>query len=247
MKTMNIPIAAALLCLTPLWAVAQGLEEIVVTGSRVEKGDSVPGASLKRPGDFILLQVVVSNDSRERDVRKKEIYDTLRAALAAAKRDGTIELSVVDGDGLVIPLKVDSATVPLGADKRPDTSRTTISVKTKIPATDVNPTALISKLKDFVASVKGVGRTELDGEDDVEISVVNPAQYRDAVIKLFAADVTKVTGALGDGYKVVVQGIDRPVRWVRVGLLELQLYVPYTYAVIPTSVTSYTNLTSPAE
>ncbi|MGH8262494.1 MAG: hypothetical protein ACRET4_03365 [Steroidobacteraceae bacterium] len=238
MTASNRIVLIAVALLAAISSQAQGLEEIVVTGSRIE-GGGVPGASLKRPGDCVLLRVEVSNDSRERDTRKKEIYDTLRAALAAAKRDGSIELSVIDGDGLVIPLKVDSATVVLGADKRPDTTRTGISVKTRIPAGAVSEQALISKLKDFVSAIKGVGRTQLDPDDSVEISVVNPAQYRDAIIKLFAEDVAKVTGSLGDGYRVIVTGIDRPIRWVRVGLLDLQLYVPYTYVVIPTSVTSY--------
>lgn len=224
------------------WAAAQGVEEIVVTAARATESAPLPGAYLKRSGDFVLLEVAVTNDTREKDARKSEIYETLRTALAAAKRDGSIELSVVDDAGLVMPLKVDSASVILSAGDRPDTSRTTISVKTRIPLENANGSALIAKLKDFVSGIKPAGRTLLSPNGDVEISIVNPGQYRDRVIALFAEDVRKVTGAIGDEYKVIVRGIDRPIAWRRMGLLELALYIPYNYAVIPATVTGYTHV-----
>lgn len=239
---------AAMLLLTAVApAPAQGLDEIVVTAQRRSEAAPVPGAFLKRSGDFVLLSVYVANDTREAFARRNEIYDTLRAALAAAKRDGSIELSVVDDNGLVLPLKVDSATVVLNPGDRPDTSRTTISVKTRIPLENANGAALIAKLKDFVTAIKPVGRTQLSPDGDVEISIVNPMQYRDKVIALFADDVKKVTGALGDGYRVVARGIDRPIAWQRMGLLDLALYVPYQYEVLPVTVTSYSSVVRVSE
>ncbi len=234
----RISLALALLMVGGTHAFAQEVEEVVVTGSRVEEGTAMPGTFLRKKGDFLLLQVSVTNDTRDAKARKEEIYATLRTALTAARRDGSIELSVIDENGLVIPLKVDSATVPLRAGGRPDTDATTISVKTRIPATGADGQALISRLKDFVSGLKVTGRTQLDAYGDVEISVVGPNGYRDEIIALFAADANKTSRALGLDYKVVVQNIDRPVRWVRIGLLELALYVPYRYQVLPASVTS---------
>jgi hypothetical protein len=219
----------------------ESLEEVVVTGSRSE-GSSIPGTSLRRPGDFILLTVQVSNDSREEKTRTDEINATLRAMLSAASKDKTIELSVIGDNNLVLPLRLDSATLQLGKGKRPDTSETTISVKTRIPAAVGNSSALVARLRDFVTGIKPAGRTIIDEDGDFEISIVNPAQYRDQVISLFAADVKKVTAALGTDYKVVTQGIDQPIRWVRAGMLEVTIFVPYSYDVIPASVTSYTRL-----
>jgi hypothetical protein len=214
------------------------LEEVVVTGSRGE-GATVPGTSLKRPGDFILLTVEVSNDSRDAKTRTDEINATLRAMLAAAARDKTIQLSVIGDNNLVLPLKLDSATLQLVSGKRQDTSETTISVKTRIPETVGNSTALVAKLRDFATSIKPVGRTIVDADGDFEISIVNPAQYRDRVIELFAADVKKVTSALGPDYKVVANGIDLPIEWVRAGMLEVTIFVPYRYEVLPASVSAY--------
>ncbi|MES1263155.1 MAG: hypothetical protein ABUL69_02285 [Peristeroidobacter soli] len=221
-------------------AVAQdSLEEVVVTGTRAE-GSAIPGTSLKRPGDFILLMVEVSNDSRDAKTRKEEIEATLRAMMAAAGKDKSIELSVIGDNNLVLPLKLDSATLNLVNGKKTDTSETTISVKTRIPQTVGNSSALVAKLRDFATGIKPVGRTLIDGDGDFEISIVKPSQYRDRVIELFAADVKKVTAALGADYKVVVHGIDAPIQWVRDGMLEVTIFVPYSYDVLPASVTSYT-------
>ena len=220
-------------------AIAQeSLEEVVVTGSRAE-GAAIPGTSLKRPGDFILLMVEVSNDSRDEKTRKSEITETLRALLAAASRDKSIELSVIGDNNLVLPLRLDSATLRMVNGKKADTSEAMISVKTRIPATPGNSSALVAKLRDFVTSIKPVGRTFIDEDGDFEISLVRPSQYRDRVIELFAADVKKVTAALGPDYKVVVNGIDKPIEWVRDGMLEVTIFVPYSYDVLPASVTSF--------
>jgi hypothetical protein len=225
-------------------SLAQGVDEIVVTGSRLE-GGAMPGTFLRRTGDFLLLQVNVRNDTREAPSRKDEIYATLRNALADAKRAGDIELSVIDESDLVIPLKVDSATVVLKPGDRPDSSYTRISVKTRIPVSGANGQALISKLKDFVAGIKEVGRTKLDADGSVDISVVSPHRYRDEIVALYAEDAKKVAAALGEDYKVVTRGIDRPVQWARIGLLELALFVPYRYDVLPSSV--HTFVVSPGE
>lgn len=223
---------------------AQDLEEVVVTGMRAESS-AIPGTSLKRPGDFLLLMVEVSNDSRDEKTRKSEIEATLRAMLAAAAKDKSIELSVIGDNNLVLPLKLDSATLELVGGKRPDTSETTISVKTRIPQTVGNSTALVAKLKDFASGIKPVGRTIIDDDGAFEISIVNPTQYRDRVIELFASDVKKVTASLGTDYKVVTRGIDQPIEWVRDGMLEVTIFVPYSYDVLPASVTSYTRVSAP--
>jgi hypothetical protein len=220
-------------------ASAQSVEEVVVTGIRASEDVSMPGTFLRKTGDFLLLQVAVTNDTREEKGRKDEIYATLRTALAAANRDGTIELSVIDENELVIPLRVDSASVVLRPDGRPDTSATRISVKTKIPAQGANGQALISKLKDFVAGIKVDGRTKLNTDGDVDISIVAPHRYRDEIISLYAADAKKITTALGEDYKIVTTGIDRPVQWVRMGLLELALFVPYKFDVLPSTVSTF--------
>jgi hypothetical protein len=202
----------------------------------------VPGTSLKRPGDSLLLSVEVSNDSRDARTRDSEIKETLRAMLAAAGRDKAIELPVIGDNNLVLPLRLDSGTLTLVNGKRPDTSETTINVKTRIPASVANSSALVAKLRDFVKGIEPVGRTIVDGDGEFEICLVKPAQYRDEVIGLFAADVKKVTASLGPDYKVIVHGIDRPIQWVRDGMLDVTIFVPYGFDVLPATVSSYSRI-----
>ena len=79
----------------------------------------------------------------------------------------------------------------------------------------------------------------IKGLDAEERRAQRRGQLLDAALELFAADVKKVTAALGTEYKVVALGIDQPIEWVRAGMLEVTIFVPYRYDVLPANVTSY--------
>ena len=238
MKAPSVPRALFVLLAiaSPKIALSQ-LEEIVVTGSRIE---SRPGAFLQRNADFLLLEVSVTNDTREQKAREDEIYKTLRDALTAAERQRDIEISVVAEDDLVYRLTTSNYRIDLHGGGRPDTSTATISVKTAVPASGADGPALTSKLRKFVADLPVAGRTLLQPVGDVQISVVGPHQYRGQIVKLVTAEARQVATDLGGDYRIVLEGIDRPVEWFRLGVLELGLYVPYRYTVIPQSVTAFT-------
>lgn len=214
---------------------AQALEEVIVTARM--RDEPMPGIVLKRPGDFLLLEVLVSNDTREKEKREKEIYTTIENAIKTAKGIPGIELSLVEND-YVIPLSKDNFKVELRAGSRPDTSKATIRVKTSIPDNQQEAAALIEKMKGFVKKVPVVGRSEIEALSSVDVSIVSPNKYRSEIIKLFSKDIKEVTSSIGDDYKVIVEGIDRPVKWVRSGPLTLALYIPYHYVVIPKNVNS---------
>ncbi|GFE91745.1 hypothetical protein [Steroidobacter agaridevorans] len=215
-----------------------GLEEILVTGTKVED-THIPATSLKRQADFLLLQVEISNDSRDYKIRRDEIYATLRAVLAAAERDHAIELSVIREDNIVLPLKLEDTTLNFQNNGVGGTLETTISIKTPIGSGASDGATPIAKLKNFVSSIKPAGRTTLDEGEETQVSVVNIAQYRDPVIQLFANDVRKVTTALGGDYRVVIRGLDQPIQWIRSGTLDVTIFVPYKYDIVPTSISSY--------
>lgn len=234
-----ILLALFLLAISGTTRAQSSLEEIVVTGSYISERVRIPATSLKRQADFLLLQVIVRNDSRDYKTRRSEIYATLRDVLAAAERDKAIDLSVLRDESVVLPLKLDDATLNFEDTGTDGTLDTTISVKTRIDSASADAAALISKLKGFVDSIKPTGRTTLVEEDETQVSVVNISQYRDPVIQLFAEDVKKTTSALGGDYRVVISGLDRPIEWLRSGTLEVLIFVPYTYDVVPTSISSY--------
>jgi hypothetical protein len=213
------------------------LEEIVVTGSMISEV-RIPATSLKKQADFLLLQVEVSNDSRDYKTRRDEIYTTLRAMRAAAEADKAIELSLIRDDNIVLPLKLDDTTLNFKDSGVGGTLETVINVKTPIgPGAD--GAALIAKLKNFISNIRPAGRSDLDDGEETQVSVVNIAQYRDSVIQLFADDVKKITTALGGDYRVVVSGLDQPIQWIRSGTLDVTIFVPYRYDVVPTTISSY--------
>jgi hypothetical protein len=217
-------------------AAAQGAEEILVTGSRIQ-ARHIPATSIKRHADFLLLQVEVSNDSRDYKTRRDEIYATLRAMRDAAARDKSIELSVIRDDNVVLPLKLDDATLDFSAGS--GTLDTNINIKIPIPPDTDNGAELVQKLHAFVSGIVPVGRTDVSDDEETQVSVVNVAQYREPVIRLFADDVRRITSALGGDYRVVARGLDQPIQWVRDGTLDVVIFVPYEYDVVPTTISSY--------
>ncbi len=225
------------LLVIPALLQAQDLEEIVVTGSAIER--DLPGQRLVRKGDFLLLRVAINNDAREEDQREKEIHQTLLAAIKKANRQNGIEMSSVTPSGFVVPLTEANHRIELNNGSRPDTSTAAFRVKSAIPEGVKDGEALVLNLRRFVNELKMTGRTLVDIDSDVEISIVSPSQYRDQVVQLMAKDAKNITSALGEDYRVIVNGIDKPVEWARVGSLNVSIYIPYSYIVVPTNIQSY--------
>lgn len=211
-------------------------EEVIVTGVRASASE-LPGVTLKKKGDFLLLKVKIVNDTRDPRERRSEIYKTINAAIDLAKKDKNIQLSVSQGN-LVLPLTKNNYEIDLVKGERQDTSEAFITLKTKILENITDASSLVIKLKTFVKSVSVVGRVELIPLSEVSVSVVNPAQYRNEILGLVAADINFITEKLGQEYKVVLEGVNQPVMWSRAGPLHLSLYIPYSYTVVPDSIHS---------
>lgn len=215
------------------------VEEVVVYGIR-SSDISLPGTLYRRGADFLLLEVTVVNDARNPEVRDSEIRKTLSNAIAVAKKDSDIQLSV-ERDGFIVPIASLDGSFTISPGNRPDTSQITIRAKTIINESLLTPEKLLAKLQQFTKSIPLVGRTELIADDEPDVSIVNPHQYRKEIISMIAEDVKATTSALGDDYRVVMTGIDQPVEWVRVGPTQLAMYIPYSYQIVPTSIHSVFN------
>ena len=220
---------------------AEELAEIIVSASFIES--EVPGRHLQRTADNLLLRVQIVNDSREEKVREDEIHQTLLAAIAAAEKNDRIELSTVTHSGFVLPLTRANYRIDLENGNRPDSSQAWFRAKSAVPGATDNGEALVLELKRFISGLKMVGRTQVFVDGDVEVSIINPNQYRAEAIGLMADDVKAVTSALGSAeYRVIVKGIDKPIEWARAGSLSVAIYIPYEYIVVPTTISSYTVL-----
>ncbi len=233
---MRIVITLFLLLSVSAYSNAQELEEVLVTASMTNS--SLPGKHLRRTADNLLLRIRIVNDSRDEEQREKEIHKTLFAALGKAGKNQRIGLSAVSDGGFVLPITQANYRIELDDGNRPDTSQAFFRAKMAVPDSVVDGEALVLELKRFISGLDMVGRTEVFVDSDVEVSVINPNQYRADTIRMFAEDVKQVTAALGEDYRVVVEGIDRPIEWVRAGSLSVAIFIPYEYTVVPTSLNS---------
>jgi hypothetical protein len=143
-------------------------------------------------------------------------------------------------DGRVVaPLRIDASTIRFSVGARSQTSEVVVALKAKTAAGAADNTALFAKLKEFPTTIKPTGRAAIDLVGDTELAIDNPAQYRSRVIELYAADARAVTSALGSEYRVVTRGIDRQLQWLRDGISDVVIFIPYEYDVIPVNVGSY--------
>ncbi|MEP6567174.1 MAG: hypothetical protein ABJB10_18740 [Mesorhizobium sp.] len=221
----------AMLALMPLPALAQ---EIVVTGSRIRGGDSpaqTAGIGIRRRADFAVQRVTVYGDAREKEARRKEILDTVRAAIQLGDKRG-VQLSY--GDAIIQPLTLANFADKLTFEKddnRDDSEQVTFIVKT--PLTDGNALAAIDRLAAFIKAVPAVGRAVVAADGDPGVSIVDPSQYRQQIIAAIAADANAAARQFGPDYAVEVDNLATPVRWVLASPTEVLLYIGHDLKVMP--------------
>src|SRR4051812_31461233 len=104
-------------------AQSSGVEEIVVTGSRLKEYDPVqtPQVTLRKRADNLVTEVTVICDTRDLSQRKAELKATLRNMIRAAGKDSGIALGLGDEIvGAFDDTMLDKVIVP---DNKADTSR----------------------------------------------------------------------------------------------------------------------------
>lgn len=210
---------------------AQGsdFDEIIVTGARRANN---PAIFIEKRGDFLLLDVRIQNDSRERKERIRDLELTIQGIVEAAKEQPDIELSLVE-DGFVRPLTQLAFMDTVRPGNQPDTSFSNLKVKTDIPKSNVEAYKLVRKLDDFVDSLDGVGRTTISTYEDVAVSIINPFQFRTEVRDKVIEEMTSTLERLGPGYAIIPRGLDKQITWVRSGDLNLKFYMDYSYKIYP--------------
>jgi hypothetical protein len=216
-------ILAAVLC-APAWS---QLEEVVVTGSRVSGDDysRIPAIALQQRADFLVQRIRLTNDTRSQDARTKELHQTIRDMVADAAKQSGIALSY--GDEFLIPITPTAYEVPLNdGGKRPDTSSTSIYVKMALGEKDNVPDA-IARLRGFIKKGRVSGRTEIEPDGDVGLSLVTPEKYRYSIIAKITEDARKLHSAVGTQCKIRLSGLSSRVLWQRSDVSELTLYIPY--------------------
>ncbi len=207
------------------------LGEVIVTGNRINAGyaqENRPVIGLRRQADSAVRTISFSSDSRDEATRKSEIHSMLAAAMDKAAAAG-VEL-VIGNFELTPVTKANYKELPLVWAGRVDTSKADVMVKVKLAGSTVSAE---QRIDTYVKSLSRNGRGAIDKTGGLTLTIINPDQYRDDIVKLVAEDARSRAAIFGGDYAVQVSGIDGQVFWSQVSGTEVFLYIPYRYSVVP--------------
>lgn len=236
-----------------------GSGEIIVTGSRISGPTAAavverrPVIGLKRQADSAVRRIEIVSDSRETDLRQREVQAMLLAALDRAQREG---MSLVTGQYEVVEVTRDNwrdafpalAGRPAVDDEDEDdedddddddkpkpgfeddgsTATVRLMVKTKLEGSIASAQ---QKITAFVKGVPAIGRSQIEQKGRLALTIINPEQYRDEIYRLIAAGAKHAASFYGEDYSVSLTGLDRDIAWAQVSNTEIFLYIPYSFTV----------------
>lgn len=243
MRRLIIGLAAAGILVGAMPAAAQ--DEIIVTGVRrlnpggddnrpIELVVPTPAAvqMLRRTADFAVQQVVVVSDTVEEEEAHKEVQAMIRKAIDLSAGSG---VQLASGELVVEPLTPGNyKDLKIEEIDEDELSGEATKFLVKVPlAPGIDAKAALARIDKFVKAVPAVGRAEIKAYSELTLSVVDPEQYRGAIIDLVAKDTASTSGRFGAGYGVEVTGLDKPVQWKRASLTEVQLFLPSNSTVRP--------------
>jgi hypothetical protein len=246
-RILIVPAAAAVLA-GAMPVLAQ--DEIIVTGMRRLSPDNdsvqpvnihsatmvavVPAAAqhLRRTADFAVQQVVVVSDTVEEADAHKEVRAMMRKAIDLSAGAG---VQLASGELVVEPLTVGNYNdLRIEEINEDEIDGQAVKFLVKVPlAPGVDARTALAKIDKFIKAVPAVGRAQVKAYSELTLSVVDPEQYRGAIIDLVAKDTAGTSSRFGAGYGVEVTGLDKPVQWKRASLTEVQLYLPSNSTVRP--------------
>lgn len=226
-------VAAAFFITPPSFAQdADGLGEIVVTAQRSSGeyfSDEAPVIGLTRKADFAVQSVIVTSDSRDKDMREREIFGMIENAIKRAPGAG-VELAM--GDLQLVPLTMTNhRMLSITPWDRPDTGKTYFYIKTRFG--DETGNSAQDRLRAFIKNIPPVGRSQMQASGNLTMSIVNPDQYRDDIVRLIAKESLRYAGYFGPEYGVQVTGLNEALSWSQASATEVFLYIPYRFTVAP--------------
>ncbi len=208
-----------------------GLGEVIVTQGRQNAPyaqNERPVIGLRKRADSAVVQVSISSDSRDASVRKREIHAVMLSAIDRAAAAG---VEIVTGNFELIPVtKTNYQTLPFFNAGRVDTDRVLIMTKVKLAGTASDTE---KRIEAFVKSVSGSGRGVIEKSGRLTLTIINPDQYRDSIVKRIADNARQNAAVFGPDYAVQVSGIDNQVSWSQVSDTDIFLYIPYRFTIVP--------------
>lgn len=225
-------VSAGLLAALPVPLFGQdGLGEVVVTAQRSSGeyySDEQTVIGLRRQADSAVQPVVFTSDSRDEAMRKREIQAMLLDALDRAEGMG---VQLVTGDfELVQVTRANYRDLVFASGRRPDTSEIGLMVKARLSGSTGGAQDRIDR---FVKAVPPSGRALLEKRGALTLTIVNPDQYRDDIVKLIAENGKRYASYFGADYGVEVGGLNEQLAWAQVSNTEVFLYIPYRFTIKP--------------
>jgi hypothetical protein len=231
MKSVRAALFAVMLAV-PGAAAAQsgdGLGEIIVTAQRSSGeyySDERPVVGLRRQADSAVQPVSFTSDSRDEAMRKQEIRAMLLAAIERADASG---IQLVTGDfELVAVTRENYRDLTFEGAGRPDTSRIDVMIKAKLAGSAGSAQDRIDR---FIKAVPPSGRALLEKRGRLTLTIINPDQYREEIVKLVAENAKRNASFFGPDYGVEVGGLDQELAWAQVSNTEVFLYIPYRFTI----------------
>lgn len=205
--------------------------EVVVTAQRASAGylaDVQPVVGLRRTADSAIQRVQFTSDSREEEVRKREIHAMLEAAIRRAESAG-VELVTGDFELTKVTLANYKGLV-FQRGGRPDTSEIGLFVKAGFAG---SVGSAQERIDGYIRAVPPNGRALIEKRGGITLTIKNPDQYRPEIVKLVAAEALKTAAAFGPDYGVDVSGLNEQLAWAQASPTEVFLYLPYDFTVRP--------------
>lgn len=207
--------------------------EIVVTAQRTSQSyyeDAQTVIGLRRQADSAVQSVAITSDSRDEATRKAEIHAMLANAIGKANAAG---VDLVTGGFELVPItSANYKDLVFTYGGRPDSSQVTFYVKAKLAGSTGSAQG---RIDNYIKSVAPSGRSLLEKRGELTLTIINPDQYRDEIVRLVANESLKYAGYFGEGYGVNVSGLNEQLKWAQVSGSEVFLYIPYRFNVEPKS------------
>ena len=234
--------------------------EVIVTGSRISNSGSgtvvgslqPPVIWLKRLADSAVRNIEIVSDSRESEMRRREVQTTLLDALDRAKREGfslvtgqfeLVEISRANWQdhfpelaGKADPGDEEDDDYGENEDNEPQaafedngsTATVRLKVKTKL---DGSIGSAQLKINSFVKGVPVTGRSQIEQKGGLALTIVKPDQYRDEIYSRIAAGAKHAVSFYGTEYGLDIVGLDSAIAWKQVSNTEVFLYIPYNFSI----------------
>jgi hypothetical protein len=237
-----------------------GMGEVVVTASRMMNSISPislavakpPVIGLKRIADSAVRNIEIVSDSRDEEMRKREVQAMLLAAIDRAKSEG---LFLVTGQFELVEVtranwqdqfpglggkaeaadednddEYDDADNAAQTAFEDDGSIATVrlKLKTKLDGSIGNVQERINR---FVKSVPVTGRSQMKQKGGLALTIVKPDQYRDEIFRRIAEGAKHAGSFYGTDYGVNVTGLDSDIAWQQLNNTEVFLYIPYRFSI----------------